>query len=186
MRLTIPLLLVAAAAAPAADRTVHFAAPMYFLPPAKAVVLTKASAPGPGQPKHEAVATAAAIKDELKVAGDGPFDVWFVPKDGKPVRAVAGLKLKDGTNEVRLNDHLGVIQFRGDGQPRGTLLVTPYDDPGPELKGHVVVQTAGDTRAEMAVPPGDYAVWVVPQSGARARRVVDKVRVHAGKTATAD
>jgi hypothetical protein len=38
----------------------------------------------------------------------------------------------------------------------------------------------------MAVPPGDYAVWVVPESGARARRVVDKIRVLAGKTATAD
>jgi hypothetical protein len=66
------------------------------------------------------------------------------------------------------------------------LIVTPYDDEGPETKKHVVIQTASDTRAEMAVPPGDYAVWVVPESGARARRVVDKIRVLAGKTATAD
>jgi hypothetical protein len=159
---------------------------MYFLPPAKAIVLTSAGGPGPGQPKHEAVATAGSIKDEVKVSGEGPFDVWFVPRDGKPIKPVAGWKPKGGTSEIKLNDYLGVIQFRGDGQPRGTLIVTAYDDPGPEAKGHAVIQTAGDTRAEMVVPPGDYAIWVVPHSGARARRVVDRIRVQAGKTATAD
>jgi hypothetical protein len=184
MRLAILLLYAAPLAA--ADPTVRVSSPMYFLPPAKAIVLTKAGAPGPGQPKHEAIATAATLKDELKLPGAGPFDVWFVPKDGKPVRAAAAWKPKDGANELKLNEHLGVIQFRGDGQPRGTLLVTAYDDPGPEGKGHAVVQTAGDSRAEMAVPPGDYSVWLMPASGARARRVMDKVRVHAGKTATAD
>jgi hypothetical protein len=186
MRLAAFLLLATPLAALAADRTVRFSTPIYFLPPAKAIVVTKAGDPRPGQPKHEAVASAAALKDEVKLSGDGPFDVWFVPKDGKPVKAVGGWRPTDGPNEVKLNEHLGVIQFRGDGQPRGTLLVTAYDDPGPEGKGHAVVQTAGDTRAEMAVRPGDYAVWVVPESGARARRVADKVRVHAGKTATAD
>ena len=186
MRYSIILLLVLSLTALAADRTVHFSAPMYFLPPAKAVVVTKAGDPGPGQPKHEAVASVAALKDVAKLSGDGPFDVWFVPKEGMPVRAVAGFKPKDGANEVKLNDHLGAIAFRGDGQPRGTLLVTPYDDPGPGQKGHRVIQSASDTRAEMAVPPGDYAVWVVPSSGAMARRVVDKVRVHAGKTASVD
>jgi hypothetical protein len=184
MRFAILILIASPLAA--AEHTVRFSAPMYFLPPAKAIVLTKAGDPGPGRPKHEAVATAATLKDELKIAGEGPFDVWFVPKDGKPVRAMAGLNLQDGTKEIKLNDHLGVIQFRGDGQPRGTLIVTAYDDPGPEGKGHAVIQTAGDTRAEMVVLPGDYAVWVVPENGARARRAVDKIRVHAGKTATAD
>jgi len=184
MRFAIFLLIATPLAA--AEHTVRFSAPMYFLPPVKAIVLTKAGGPGPGQPKHNAVATAASMKDELKVTGDGPFDVWLVPKDGKPVKAVAGWKPKDAANEIKLNDHLGVIQFRGEGQPRGTLIVTAYDDPGPEGKGHAIVQTAGDTRAEMVVPPGDYAVWVVPENGARARRAVDKIRVHAGKTATAD
>ena len=184
MRLAI--LLLTATPLIAADRTVRFSTPMYFLPPAKAIVLTTAGEPGPGQPKHAALATAATLTDELKLSAAGPFDVWFVPKDGKPVKAVAGLRLKDAATEVKLNDHLGVIQFRGDGQPRGTLLVTAHDDPGPEQKGHRVVQTAADTRAEMAVPPGDYAIWLVPESGARARRVVDQVRVQAGKTATAD
>jgi hypothetical protein len=186
MRLALAVALAIALPGRAADHTVRLSSSMYFLPPVKAVVITKAGDPGPGQAKHEAIATAPKLGDEVKLTGDGPFDLWFVPKDGKPVKAVAGWKPADGPNEVKLNDHLGVIQFRGDGQPRGTLLVTPYYDPGPEAKGHTVVQTASGTRAELAVPPGDYAIWLVPESGARPRRVVDKVRVHAGKTASAD
>jgi hypothetical protein len=182
----IAVLLVVVSVASAADRTVRFSSPMYFLPPTKAIIINRAGEPGPGAAKHTAIASVATLKDEVKVPDDGPFDIWFVPKDGKPVRAVANWKPKEGVNEVKLNDHLGVIQFRGEGQPRGTLLVTPHDDEGPEAKKHVVVQTAGDTRAEIAVPPGDYAIWVVPQSGARARKVVDKIRVLAGKTALAE
>jgi hypothetical protein len=184
MRLVI--LLLFATPALAGDRTVRFSSPMYFLPPAKAIVLTTAGEPGPGAAKHAAVASVATLKDEAKIPSNGPFDIWFVPKDGKPIKAIQGWKPKEGANEVKLNDHLGVISFRGEGQPRGTLLVTPYDDEGPETKKHIVIQTANDTRAEMAVPPGDYAIWVVPQSGARARKVLDKIRVLAGKTATAD
>ncbi|HJZ92167.1 MAG TPA: hypothetical protein VKE40_14930 [Gemmataceae bacterium] len=185
MRLAI--LLLCATPTLAADRAVRFSAPMYFLPPLKAVVVTKAGGPAPGESKHEAVASVSAVKDDARVPSEGPFDVWLVPKDGKPVKVVGNLNAKDGVTELKLNEHLGVIRFDGDDQPRGTLLVTAYDDPGPELKGHVVVQTAADTRrVEMVVPPGDYAVWVLPESGARARKVVDKVRVHAGKTATAE
>jgi hypothetical protein len=186
MRHALFALLAVSFPAVAADRTVRFSSPMYFLPPAKAVVVTKSGDPGPGQPKHEAITTVAALTVEAKLPGDGPFDIWYVPRDGKPVKAAAGFKPKDGANEVKLNDHLGVISVRGDGQPRGTLVVTAYEDPGPEGKGHAVVQTAGDTRADLVVPPGDYAVWVVPASGARARRIADKVRVQAGRTATAD
>src|SRR2546423_14940581 len=98
------ILLLFAAPLAAADRTVRFSSPMYFLPPAKAVVVTKAGDPGPGQLKHEAVATAATLSDEVKLPGDGPFDVWFVPKDGKPVRAVGGWEPADGGNDVELHE----------------------------------------------------------------------------------
>ena len=182
----IVVLFLLASTTVAAERTVRLSSPMYFLPPVKSIILTKAGEPGPGTAKHTAIATVASLKDEAKLPVNGPFDIWFVPRDGKPIKAVANWKPKDGANEVKLNDHLGVINFRGDGQPRGSLLVTPHLDDGPESKKHVVVQTAGDTRAEMVVPPGDYAIWVVPDSGARARRVVDRVRVLAGKTATAE
>lgn len=167
----------------AAEPTVRFTSPMYFLPPVKEVVVTKAGSPGPGAERHAAVAS-AVLGDETKLPDAGPFDVWIVAKDGKPVRTVAAWTPKDGANEVRVSEGVGVIAFRGDDQPRGTLLVTPVGDDGPESKRHTVVQTAGDTRSEMIVPPGDYAVWVVPASGARARRVIDKVRVLPGKTAT--
>jgi hypothetical protein len=182
----IALLLLCVTPAFAADRTLRFSAPMYFLPSVKSIVLTKAGEPGPGVPKHAAVASVMALKDEAKLPIEGPFDVWYVPKNGKPIKAIGGWNAKDGPNEIKLNDYLGVIAFRGEGQPRGTLLVTAYDDAGPETKGHVVVQSAGDTRTELAVLPGDYAIWIVPESGARARRVVDKIRVQAGKTATVD
>lgn len=186
MRSVVLVLFVLTQVSFAAERTVQFSAPMYFLPPVKAVVLTKAGEPGPGAAKHNAVATVAALKDAAKLPGEGPFDVWYVPKDGKPIKAVGGWKATDGANEIKLNDYLGVIAFRGEGQPRGSLIVTAYDDPGPEVKGHVVVQSAGESRAELAVLPGDYALWIVPESGARARRVVDRIRVQAGKTVTAD
>ena len=178
-------LLLIATPAVGAEHTVRFTAPAYFLPPVKNVVVTKAGDPGPGQPKHAAVASVAKLTETAKVTTDGPFDVWLVPADGLPVKAVAGLTVKEST-EVKLNDHLGVIRIRGDDQPRGKLLVTPHQDPGPEGKGHTVVQTAGDSRAELAVPPGDYAVWIIPASGARARRIAEKIRVQAGKTATVE
>jgi len=185
MRLAF-LLLTFSAPAIAAEHAVRFSSPAYFLRPLKEIVITRAGAPGPGKTGYAAVASVASLKEEAKLPDEGPFDIWIVPKDGMPIKALAGFKAKDDAPGVKLNEYLGVIAFRGEGQPRGSLLVTAYDDPGPEGKGHRVVQRAADTRAEMAVPPGDYAVWLVPANGARVRRVVDKVRVHAGKTATAD
>jgi hypothetical protein len=180
------LLLLCATPAFAADRIVTFSSPMYFLPPVKEIIFTKAGTPAPGSLKYEPLYSVPDLTNRPKVANEGPYDIWFVPKDGKAIKAVAGFKAKEGTTEIKMNDHLGVISFRGTDQPRGSLIVTAFDDEGPETKKHVVVQAAGDTRAEMAVLPGDYAIWVVPQSGARARRVVDKIRVLSGKTATAD
>ncbi|HVK10740.1 MAG TPA: hypothetical protein VM597_18375 [Gemmataceae bacterium] len=179
------LILLIASPLTAADHAVRFTAPAYFLPPFKTIVVTKAGEPGPGQPKHAAIASNSKLNQEVRLTTDGPFDVWLVPTDGLPVKAVAGLTAKEST-EVKLNDHLGVIRVRSADQPRGKLLVTPHQDPGPEGKGHTVIQSASDTRAELAVPPGDYAVWVVPATGARARRIADKVRVQAGKTATVE
>ncbi|MCS6850538.1 MAG: hypothetical protein NZ700_05140 [Gemmataceae bacterium] len=186
MRLTMLIALTAALTGWAEDHRVRLQAPRDFLPPVKAFVFVKAGAPGPGAPKHEAVASTASLADEVSLPHAGPFDLWIVPKDGRPIRAVAAWKADSGSSEISLAAYVGILQFRGDGQPRGTLLVTPFQDEGPEAKDHRVIQTAGDTRGEMIVPPGDYAVWVVPDSGARARRVVDKVRVFAGKVVAAD
>ena len=44
------------------------------------------------------------------------------------------------------------------------------------------MQEAADYRVDMCVPPGAYAVWVVPANGAKAQRVVDNARVQAGRS----
>lgn len=181
---TLSLLLIALPAF-ASEATISFSTPPYFLPAPKAIVVTRAGAPGPGAPKHEPVATAAKLTEKLKVKGDQSIDVWYVPTDGVPIRAVANLTPKADT-EIKLNDSLGVIQSRGTDQPRGSILITPHLDPGPEGKGHVVIQSAKEVRSEVVVVPGDYAVWLVPESGARPRRIADKVRVLAGKSVVVD
>src|SRR5262245_24418671 len=112
MRLAIPLVLVIAAVTYGADRTIRFSSPMYFLPAVKSIVVTKAGEPGPDNAKHEAVASVAALKDEAKLPGEGPYDIWFIPKDGKSIKAVSNWKAKEASNEIKLNDHLGVISFR--------------------------------------------------------------------------
>ena len=59
----------------------------------------------------------------------------------------------------------------GDDLPRADKVVlTDVKDPGPGKKGHVALQVASDYRVDMMVPPGMYAVWVVPANGAGAAR----------------
>jgi hypothetical protein len=168
------------------EQTVRFATPDYFLPSFKAVVLTRAGTPGPGEPRYTFVSCAGKLKEEVKITGSGPFDIWFIPSDGKPIKVLASWKVAEGKNTVQLNDHLGVIRFRAEGQPRGQLIVTDATDPGPEEKKHVAIQSSASIRTEVVVPPGEYSLWIVPESGARSRRIVDKVRVLAGKSVAAD
>src|SRR5262245_53524296 len=68
------------------------------LPETKAVVLVKAGEPRPGDPKHKAVATLTDLKEALAAPNEGPFDVWWQPKEGGlPVRAAKDLKVpKEG------------------------------------------------------------------------------------------
>jgi hypothetical protein len=179
-------LLLAGSFALGEERTLQLTAPMYFLPPLKAVVVVHAGEPGPATPKHQPYATVAKLADVLTLKDAGPFDLWLVPNDGKALCFVKAYKITAAKNELKLHDYLGVINVKGDGQPRGKLLVTPYDDEGPETKTHTVVQTAADVRSDLVVLPGEYAVWLVPESGARTRKIVDKIRVQPGKTVTVD
>src|SRR4051794_22903446 len=130
MRLAILAILALPIATLAADRIVTFSSPMYFLPPVKEIVFTKAGTPAPGDNKYEPLVAVPDMTNRPKLANEGPYDIWYVPKDGKAIKAVAGFKAKEGTNEIKLNDHLGVISFRGVDQPRGSLIVTTYDDEG--------------------------------------------------------
>jgi hypothetical protein len=94
------------------------------------------------------------------------------------------LTVKSGeTHELKIGDLLGSVEVFGDKFPRAEKIVlTDLKDDGPGEKGHVALQAAKEYRVEMAVPPGMYAVWVVPDNGAKAQRVVENVRVQAGRS----
>ena len=185
MRLAALLLLSVAGLAPAADVTVKLSSPMYFFPVVKKVVFTAAGTPGPGEVKHTTIRESATVNGDVKLPAVGNVDVWLVPKDGVPVRAVTDWKPADKA-ELKLAEHLGVIRVRGDDLPRGKLIVTDHQDRGPEDKKHAAVQWAGDSRTSLIVPPGDYAVWIAPDSGARPRRITEKIRVLPGRSVDAE
>ena len=134
--------------------------------------------------KREVVGELKKFDAALALPSDGPFEVWVKPKGGIAVRVAEKLTVKAAaTHDLKLGDVLGVVEVFGDTFPRADkIVITDTRDPGPGEKGHVAVQTAPDYRVEMAVPPGTYAVWVVPSNGAKAQRVEDNVRVQAGRS----
>lgn len=135
--------------------------------------------------KREAVGDPLKGFEKAKPLPDGgPFEVWVKPKDGIAVRVLDALAVKAGqTHDLKLGDVLGTVEVFGDDFPRADKVVlTDTRDPGPGEKGHVALQVAKDYRVEMAVPPGAYAVWVVPANGAKPQRVEDNVRVQAGRS----
>jgi hypothetical protein len=149
--------------------------------------------PGRGQPaalsvsvrdaKGE-VAALTAFDAPLKLPHAGPFAVWVTPKGGVAVRAAEKLTAKVGeTVELKFGDQFGTLEVFGDEFPRADQVVlTDPRDPGPGEKGHVAIQTARAYRTDMLVPPGTYAVWVVPANGAKPQRVEDGARVQAGRS----
>ena len=159
-----------------------------FLPALKTIVVVNAGEPGPGAPKFKPVAEVAKYKEIVNLPGDGPYDVWWQGKNGMAVRVASGVKRKDGeVQEIRLSDRVGIVEFRGDNQARADLVtIAPQDDPGPDEKGHVAIQTAKDYREEMVVPEGYYSLWITPQNGARPRKVNDRFRVQAAKVVRLD
>lgn len=171
--------LVVAVAAPAADDdwAIHVIETKLFA--VESVTLTET--PRDGKAKTR---TVTAFGKPSLVAGTGPFEVFVKPKGGIPVRVADKLTVKAGaTHELKVADLLGSVEVLGDNFPRAAkvVLTDPKDD-GPGEKGHVAVQEAKEYRVEMPVPPGTYAVWVVPDNGAKPQRVVDNVRVQAGRS----
>ncbi len=122
--------------------------------------------------KREPVAEAAKFDKALALPGDGPFEVWVKFKGGIAVKALDKLTVKAGTtHDLKLADVFGAVEVFGDNFPRADkVVVTDVRDPGPGEKGHVALQSAADYKVDMCVPPGVYAVWVVPANGARRRR----------------
>ncbi len=134
--------------------------------------------------KRTAVAELTKFDKPAALPGEGPFEVVVKPKGGIGVRVAEKLAVKAGqTHELKIADVLGTVEVFGDNFPRADKVVlTDVKDPGPGEKGHVPVQVATEYRVDMLVPPGTYAVWVVPANGARPQRVEDNVRVQAGRS----
>ncbi|MDY3557566.1 hypothetical protein R5W23_000092 [Gemmata sp. JC673] len=124
-----------------------------------------------------------AFEKPTQLPSTGPFEVWVRCKGGTVVKSLDALAVNAGvTHELKVGDLFGTVEVFGDNLPRaGKIVLTAPLDPGPGEKNHVSVQTATDYRVAMCVPPGVYAVWVVPANGGRAQRVEDHVRVHAGR-----
>jgi hypothetical protein len=134
--------------------------------------------------KRVTVGELTQLDQKLLLPDDGPFEVYVTPKAGLPIKVVDKLIVKSGkTAELKLGELIGSVEVVGDNFPRADRIVlTDERDPGPGEKGHVAVQVTMEYRTEMAAPPGFYAVWIVPASGARAQRIVDRVRVIASKS----
>ena len=173
-------LLAATLLAAADDDRRLMVVPSKSLPAIEAVSVYKA-----GAKKDKPLVSVSKFADPAVLPGEGPFDVYVKPKGGIEVLAVGKLTVKPGqTHELKLGELLGTLDvFPKDDFPKvGKLVATAPDDPGPDEKGHVAVQTAGDFRDEMPVPEGFYAVWLVPTNGARATRIADRVRVLPGRS----
>lgn len=130
------------------------------------------------------VAEQSGVDAPIPLPHEGPFRVLVRPKGGLPVIAHDRLTVRPGqTYELKLAEVLGAVEVLGDELPTAEkIVVTDVRDPGPGEKGHVPVQVVTGYRTELLVPPGTYALWVVPANGARAQRVADDVRVQAGRT----
>ena len=180
--LTVPLsaLLVAGTAFAADDERLLKVSTQRGMPAVESVTVYRTT-----DSKREAVGDALTNFDKAKpLPGDGPFEVWVKPKGGIVVKVLDKLTVTAGkTHELKLGEVLGVVEVFGDNFPRADRIVlTDTRDPGPGEKGHVAVQAAKDYRVEMCVPPGTYAVWVVPANGAKPHKVEDNVRVPAGRS----
>lgn len=134
--------------------------------------------------KRESVVELTKFDKPMDLPEEGPYEVYVKPKGGIAIKVAEKLTVKKGkANELKLDDLIGSVEVFGDNFPRADKVVlTDERDPGPGEKGHVAVQSASDYRVEMAAPPGFYAVWVIPANGAKAQRVVDRVRIMSGKS----
>lgn len=175
---SVVTLLIAGAAAAADERQLKVAVAR-GLPALEVVTVFRAT-----DAKREPVAEQTKFDKALELPSDGPFEVWVKFKGGIAVKVPDPVTVKAGTtHDLKLGDLFGTVEVFGDNFPRADKIVlTDVRDPGPGEKGHVAIQTAADYRAEMAVPPGTYAVWVVPANGARAQKVEENVRVQAGRS----
>jgi hypothetical protein len=183
MRIAFAFVLLSSIAT-ADDRSIQVI-PSKSLPQIESVSIYRSADLKPGQARPKPLASAKEPKDATTLAVPSEAVTVFVkPKGGIDVPVADKLTVKAGAVHVlKLGDLLGVVDvFQKDGFPKiDRIVLTAPDDPGPDEKGHVAIQSAADYRDEMLVPEGFYAVWLVPANGARAQRIEDRIRVLPGK-----
>lgn len=157
--------------------------PSKALPKIDAVLVYEAGSVKPGKARPKPVHSGKP-GEAMILPGNGPYDIYVRPKGQSEVLVAAKLDVVPRKpNELKLGESLGTLQvFQNDDSPRlGKIVLTDPLDPGPDEKGHIPVQTGTEYREELVVPDGFYAVWLVPGNGARAQRIVERIRVLPGK-----
>lgn len=171
----------------AAERQLQFVLPSFPFPDAIAITATTAGQPGPDAEDAQPIASIATVEELLTLPDAGPYDIWLKPRNGLAVPILRNIRVEEGTRKVPLGDVLGGVFVRGDDLPRAEFMaLTAEDDPGPEERGYAPVQMAEEYRVPLVVPEGFYSLWVKPANGARAQRVVDRIRVLVGKEVEVD
>lgn len=183
---TLPILLVALAVGEA--KTWKMVAPPFDLPPTQVIILTTAGGTPPGHVDHEPRGKITKFDETIKLPNDGPFDLYWQPKEGKAVCILTKVKADElPKGEVKFAECVGVVRLRGDALPRASKVVlAPLGDPGPTESGHSTIQQVLGYRQDLIVPEGEYSLWIVTENGARGQRIESKVRVLAGRITNID
>ena len=125
----------------------------------------------------------AKYGEDLPVASDAKFEVWWVPKDTDaiPVRMMNDFSLKRGeTVEIKPEQYLGLVRVSGKGYGEAQEIIISKKDASKITAKTHEVQTSKAYGKDMVVPAGKYKVWIIPKKG-DAILVEEELEVKAGK-----
>jgi len=112
---------------------------------------------------------------ELRIpSSSAKYDLIWVPKEGKPIRLVKGFTLPERkVVDVKPEEHAGMVQVNGEGTARSVVVAPTGTDKA--YANTYAIQTAKKFGEVMAVPAGDYDVFV------NGDLVEEKLKVEPGK-----
>jgi hypothetical protein len=175
--------LVAKAAPPpttakAQRRAINVMEPKVALPALAKLCLTKANGTPPGQNFYTAIAEYPDY-GEIRLPSADKYDVWFVPKEGMPIRMLKEYSIKERVIvDVKPEEHLGIVQVTSEKSPE-LMVVSQVNSPAPGQGFEHRVQHTTKMGESMLVPAGKYDVWIVVAK--KAIKVESELEVPAGK-----
>jgi hypothetical protein len=159
----------------------------FELPPMLKMGLVPAEGYGPDSASYRPLAEVKSYDMDLRLPSAEKYDIWWVPKQGRPVRMLSGISIADRKRvEIKPEEHLGIVKVMGDGLPAPKVvgLVTP-EGYGPDSASFRPVQSCAKFGETMVVPAGDYDLWMKSaEDGAVAETLEKKLKVPAGKVTT--